>query len=73
MNSPVWSRQWLFSTLSTGGVPAVSPTAFTVCPFVFVSAWTPEECQERQRLYEAAFQKARRATAFLPDERRAFP
>jgi hypothetical protein len=73
MNSPVRSRPWHFSTPSIGGAPAVSPTAFTVCPVVFVSAWTPEECQERQRLYAAAFQKAQRATAFLPDERRAFP
>jgi glycine cleavage system protein P-like pyridoxal-binding family len=73
MNSLAWSQPWLFSIPSGGGAPAVSPTAFTVCPVAFVSAWTPEECRERQRLYEAALQKAQRAMAFLPDERRAFP
>jgi hypothetical protein len=52
--------------------PQPIPSGFTLCPHAFVAGWTPDELEQRRLLYEKALAKARRMTAFLPDERIAF-
>ena len=73
MNSAFSVRQQTPSLNLLAEALASSPAGFAVCPQAFVDSWTPEELEQRQRLYVKAFQKAQRMAAFVPDERIAFP